>query len=107
MTKDELLDAGMDVLFEKLGAPDAIRFLQIVSPGKGDFTAERAAAICCSADWRCVLMTNSRRPGCVASAGSVIGSIVSFSSSEDKNAGTAGSMTRLLSGLRSSPRTCR
>ena len=45
MTKDELLDAGMDVLFEKLGAPDAIRFLQIVSPGKGDFTAERAAAI--------------------------------------------------------------
>ena len=45
MTPDELRDAGMRALVEGLGAPDALRFLQLIAPGKGDYTAERAAAI--------------------------------------------------------------
>ncbi len=40
----ELAEEGMRALIERLGVSDAIRFMQQVSPGTGDFTAERQAS---------------------------------------------------------------
>jgi hypothetical protein len=38
---EEVLRDGMRVLFEGLGIVNAIRFIQLVRPGTGDYTAER------------------------------------------------------------------
>lgn len=36
-----ILEDGMAMLFRELGPVDAMRFLQMVGMGKGDYTAER------------------------------------------------------------------
>jgi hypothetical protein len=40
-TLHQIQQEGLDVLVEKLGADDAIRFLQIYEPGSGDWTIDR------------------------------------------------------------------
>ncbi len=40
-TDEEILRAGYDVLARELGLVGMIRFIQQISPGKGDYTAER------------------------------------------------------------------
>jgi len=40
-TLHQIQQEGLDVLFEKLGPDDAIRFLQIYEPGSGDWTKDR------------------------------------------------------------------
>jgi hypothetical protein len=40
-TLHQILQEGLDVLVEKLGADDAIRFLQIYETGSGDWTKDR------------------------------------------------------------------
>lgn len=41
LTQEELLQRGYKALREELGLVDMIRFLQLLRPGKGDYTAER------------------------------------------------------------------
>jgi hypothetical protein len=41
MTQDEIRKAGMDALVKALGPVGMIRFLQIYSQGKGNYTEER------------------------------------------------------------------
>jgi hypothetical protein len=43
MTDEEILQAGHDALVRELGLVGMIRFLQMLRPGKGDYTAERHA----------------------------------------------------------------
>lgn len=38
---DEIYEAGLEALHRELGLVGMIRFLQRVSPGTGDYTAER------------------------------------------------------------------
>jgi len=40
-TLHQLQQEGLEVLVEKLGPEDAIRFLQIYEPGSGDWTKDR------------------------------------------------------------------
>ncbi len=40
-TLHQIQQEGLDVLVEKLGPDDAIRFLQIYEPGSGDWTEDR------------------------------------------------------------------
>jgi len=40
-TLHKIQQEGLDVLVEKLGPDDAIRFLQIYEQGSGDYTKER------------------------------------------------------------------
>ena len=40
-TLHQIQQEGLDVLVEKLGPDDAIRFLQIYEPGSGDWTKDR------------------------------------------------------------------
>jgi hypothetical protein len=40
-TLHQIQQEGLDVLVEKLGADDTIRFLQIYEPGSGDWTNDR------------------------------------------------------------------
>jgi hypothetical protein len=40
-TLHQIQQEGLDVLVEKLGAVDTIRFLQIYEPGSGDWTKDR------------------------------------------------------------------
>jgi len=40
-TLHQVLQEGLDVLVEKLGPDDAIRFLQIYETGSGDWTKDR------------------------------------------------------------------
>ena len=40
-TLEDLREAGMAALVKELGPIDAVRFLRIFRPGKGDYTAER------------------------------------------------------------------
>jgi len=40
-TLHQIQQEGLDVLVEKLGTDDAIRFLQIYEPGSGDWTKDR------------------------------------------------------------------
>lgn len=40
-SQDEILRAGLEALHRELGLAGMIRFLQRVSPGSGDYTAER------------------------------------------------------------------
>jgi hypothetical protein len=40
-TLHQIQQEGLDVLVEKLGPVDAIRFLQIYEPGSGDWTKDR------------------------------------------------------------------
>lgn len=42
-TLQQIQREGLDVLVERLGPDDAIRFLQIYEPGSGDWTKERRA----------------------------------------------------------------
>ena len=41
MTDEEIYEAGLKVLSEKLGAAGMIRFLRQCEPGTGNFTEER------------------------------------------------------------------
>jgi hypothetical protein len=41
MTDEELLAAGFDAVARQLGLVGFIRFVQILRPGSGDYTAER------------------------------------------------------------------
>jgi hypothetical protein len=41
MTLEEIRNAGLDVLNERLGAVGAVRFIQQTETGWGDYTAER------------------------------------------------------------------
>jgi hypothetical protein len=41
LTQEEVRREGLEALFERLGAADALRFLQQFAPGSGDYTAER------------------------------------------------------------------
>ena len=40
-TLHQIQQEGLDVLVDKLGPVDAIRFLQIYEPGSGDWTKDR------------------------------------------------------------------
>jgi len=40
-TLHQIQQEGLDVLIEKLGPADAIRFLRIYEPGSGDWTKDR------------------------------------------------------------------
>lgn len=40
-THNEIIKQGYDALIKSLGVADAIRFIQYLSPGKGDYTKER------------------------------------------------------------------
>ena len=40
-TPEEVRQEGLDVLLERLGPADTIRFLQQFGSGRGDYTAER------------------------------------------------------------------
>ena len=40
-TLHQIQQEGLDLLVEKLGPDDAIRFLQIYEPGSGDWTKDR------------------------------------------------------------------
>jgi len=40
-TLHQIQQEGLDVLVDKLGPADAIRFLQIYEPGSGDWTKDR------------------------------------------------------------------
>ncbi|OPX70700.1 MAG: hypothetical protein A4E38_01335 [Methanoregulaceae archaeon PtaB.Bin108] len=40
-TLHQIQQEGLDVLIEKLGPDDTIRFLQIYEPGSGDWTKDR------------------------------------------------------------------
>ncbi len=40
-TLHQIQQEGLDVLVDKLGPADAIRFLQIYEPGSGDWTRDR------------------------------------------------------------------
>jgi hypothetical protein len=40
-TLHQIQQEGLDLLVEKLGPDDAIRFLQIYEPGRGDWTEDR------------------------------------------------------------------
>jgi hypothetical protein len=40
-TLHQIQQEGLDILVEKLGPDDAIRFLQIYEPGSGDWTKDR------------------------------------------------------------------
>ncbi|MDG6250182.1 hypothetical protein [Methanocalculus sp.] len=44
-TLQQIQREGLDVLVERLGPDDAIRFLQIYEPGRGDWTEERRAIL--------------------------------------------------------------
>jgi hypothetical protein len=44
-TPEEVRTLGLDALRNALGTVDMIRFIQLYSPGTGDYTAERRAAI--------------------------------------------------------------
>jgi hypothetical protein len=44
-TPEEVRTQGLEALRAALGTVDMIRFIQLYSPGKGDYTAERRAAI--------------------------------------------------------------
>lgn len=44
-TPEEVRTIGLEALRAALGTVDMIRFIQMYSPGKGDYTAERRAAI--------------------------------------------------------------
>jgi len=44
-TLQQIQREGLDVLVERLGPDDAIRFLQIYEPGRGDWTKERRAIL--------------------------------------------------------------
>lgn len=44
-TLQQIQREGLDVLVERLGPDDAIRFLQIHEPGRGDWTKERRAIL--------------------------------------------------------------
>lgn len=44
-TLQQIQREGLDVLVERLGPDDAIRFLQIYEPGSGDWTKERRAIL--------------------------------------------------------------
>jgi hypothetical protein len=41
MTENELYRKGFNALVDALGVADTIRFIQYLSPGKGDYTKER------------------------------------------------------------------
>ena len=41
MTDEEIYEAGLKVLSEKLGAAGMVRFLRQCGPGTGNFTEER------------------------------------------------------------------
>lgn len=41
LTKEQVRREGLEALFERLGAADALRFLQQFAPGSGDYTSER------------------------------------------------------------------
>ena len=41
MTQEEILQAGMNALEEKLGPVDFIKFWQFLEEGRGDYTKER------------------------------------------------------------------
>jgi hypothetical protein len=40
-TQQEIIRQGYKALVDSLGVADTIRFIQYVSPGKGDYTKER------------------------------------------------------------------
>jgi hypothetical protein len=42
-TQQEIVRQGYQVLVESLGVVDALRFIQYLSPGQGDYTQERRA----------------------------------------------------------------
>lgn len=42
LTQEQVRREGLEALFERLGAADALRFLQQFSSGSGDYTSERA-----------------------------------------------------------------
>lgn len=43
MTDEEIRQAGFDALVRELGVIGMIRFVQMLRPGSGDYTAERHA----------------------------------------------------------------
>ncbi len=45
LTEDQLIEAGMTALYEALGVVNAVRFLRLLAPGTGDYTAERQALL--------------------------------------------------------------
>jgi hypothetical protein len=42
-TQQEIVRQGYQILVESLGMVDALRFIQYLSPGQGDYTQERRA----------------------------------------------------------------
>ncbi|MEM9005838.1 MAG: hypothetical protein AAGE59_20225 [Cyanobacteria bacterium P01_F01_bin.86] len=44
-TQQEIVRQGYQILVESLGVVDALRFIQYLSPGQGDYTQERQAWI--------------------------------------------------------------
>ena len=40
-TQQEIIRQGYKALFDSLGVVDAIRFIQYITPGQGDYTKER------------------------------------------------------------------
>ena len=44
-TLHQIQQEGLDVLVEKLGPDDAIRFLQIYEPGSGNWTEDRKKSL--------------------------------------------------------------
>ena len=43
MTLKQVREAGITALFDALGPANALRFLQLLQPGSGDYTRERHA----------------------------------------------------------------
>ena len=41
MTLEQIRKVGLDLLYERLGAVDTVRFIQQTETGWGDYTAER------------------------------------------------------------------
>ena len=54
MTDEEIYEAGLKILSEKLGAAGMIRFLRQCEPGTGNFTEERKKWIADEPDIRTI-----------------------------------------------------